>query len=107
MPTTFAPHVIHRKRKLAQKGAKPTLIDNLIWPVAIAGPAFTIPQILLIWQKHDAQGISTLTWAGYSTLAFIWFVYGILHKEKALTFSSGLNLTMNVLVLIGALLYGH
>ena len=82
------------------------LMDKLIYVVGIIGPIMTIPQVTKIWIEKNAGGISLIVWITYTITSAIWTVYGVMHKEKLIIFSSSMLFIMNLLIVIGALIYG-
>ena len=80
-------------------------LDRIIFVVGFLGPAFTIPQLWLIYVDHVADGVSVLSWASYALFNVVWILYGIVHKENAITFTYTLWLVVNSLVAVGALVY--
>ena len=80
-------------------------MDKLIYVVGIAGPLRTVPQIAKIWINKSAAGISIIAWVTYAISSAIWAVYGIMHKDKPIAISSLMFVVVNILVVIGALIY--
>lgn len=80
-------------------------LDHIIFVVGFLGPAFTIPQLWLIYVDHNAAGVSVLSWGAYAAFNVVWILYGLVHKERAITFTYTLWLIVNSLVAIGALIY--
>ncbi|MBU0598275.1 hypothetical protein KKF61_04790 [Patescibacteria group bacterium] len=80
-------------------------LDKIIYAAGIAGPIITIPQILVIWQKQDAEGVSLISWGGYLFLSVIWLIYGIAHKEKPIIVMYIANIIAQILVVLGIILY--
>lgn len=81
-------------------------IDRLVYASVIIIPLLNIHQIYKIWIYQDASGVSVITWFGFAVFAVVWLIYGIIHKEKPLIFLNiGLIITQ-VLIAIGALIYG-
>ncbi len=103
MPTHS--HADHHHHKRLRKKDTPFL-DKLIFFAALASPAMTFPQVFKIWIEQDASGVSIISWAAYTVTAFIWLAYGVAHKDKAIIISNGLWLTLDPLIVIGALIYG-
>lgn len=81
-------------------------LDVMVYVVGFLGPAFTIPQIWGIYAGANASGVSALTWGAYALFDIVWIVYGIVHKERIITFTYVLWLIMNGVVAVGALIYG-
>jgi len=82
------------------------LMDRAIYLVSIAGPIMTIPQLMKIWVNHEAAGVSIISWSSYAVIASFWLAYGLMHKEKPIIISSSLWVAMDIMVVVGALLYG-
>jgi uncharacterized protein with PQ loop repeat len=102
-------HYIKKKRikyKTNNKDKLKKLIDKLIYPIAIAGPLVTIPQIIKIWIGKEASGVSVFSWSSFVILNFIWLIYGILHKDKPIIITSGLAIVIDISIALGALIYG-
>ena len=81
-------------------------MDRLIYIIGIVGPIMTIPQVTKIWIDKNAGGISIIAWGTYTITSLCWIIYGVMHKEKPIIFSSGLFFIFDGLVVIGAILYG-
>ena len=58
-------------------------IDTLAYIVSILSLLFTADQIRINWIKHDAGGVSFLSWLFYAISAFVWLVYGLVHKDSS------------------------
>ena len=81
-------------------------LDRIIYVVGFLGPAFTIPQVYDIYAFRDATSVSVLSWSAFALLDVVWIVYGIVHKERVITFTYTLWLIANMAVAIGAMVYG-
>lgn len=81
-------------------------IDKLVYVAGILSPLFTLPQVYKIWINKSAYDISLITWIIYLFVSITWLLYGISHKEKPIiVLNLGLT-TVNLLVVIGAIIYG-
>ena len=81
-------------------------MDKLIYPVGISGPLMTLPQVWTIWSNQNARGINIFTWGWYVLIGVVWFIYGLIHKEKPIIFVQILWLIVDVLIVLGVILYG-
>ena len=106
-------HHFHRRKRIYLKHEPyphpdkwKRLIDKLVYVVGIAGPVMTLPQVTKIWLNKNAAGISLPTWITYAAASLIWTVYGVIHKDKPITISSLMFVVVNLLVVVGALIYG-
>lgn len=76
-------------------------LDKSMYVIALIPPIMTIPQLLTIWVQHKTVGISVLTWGSYAACSTLWFVYGLLHKDKPLTLTNFLLLLLQSAIVIG------
>jgi uncharacterized protein with PQ loop repeat len=112
MRTNHPLHHLHiRKRMTTRREAyqNPALLvhalDKVIYLVGFLGPISTLPQIYEIYASHNAAGISVFTWSTYTVFSVVWILYGLVHRERVITFTYCLWLIMNGLVALGAILY--
>jgi uncharacterized protein with PQ loop repeat len=81
------------------------VIRHMVLAMAVIEPLMTIPQILEIWVKQQAAGVSSLTWGFYLLSAVIWTIYGLQIKDKPIIIASILWIVMESAVLVGTLIY--
>jgi uncharacterized protein with PQ loop repeat len=86
----------HRKR-----GALVGVLDRSMYLVVLLPPIMTIPQVLTIWIDRQTEGISLMAWLTYFLVLIFWTIYGVIHKEKLITFTNGLWIIINLFVVIG------
>jgi uncharacterized protein with PQ loop repeat len=92
----------HKKRK---KSAYLVFLDKLTFVVGVIGPFTVIPQTYSIFSTKSASGVSLTTWVLIFVVTFPWILYGIAHKEKSIIVSFILWELVNLLVIIGVLMY--
>ena len=105
---------LYQKRKNLKKKYEPyphpnklkASVDDLVYAVGVLGPLFGSVQVYKIWVYKDAAGVSVLLFGSGIIFNMVWFVYGILHKEKPIILMYSLWLIINTLITIGAILYG-
>lgn len=100
----------HKYERRQIKSKKPkskyiVFLDKLTFVVGVIGPFTVLPQIYTIYTTKSAAGVSLATWALIFIVTFPWILYGIAHKEKSIIVSFILWEIMNLLVVIGVLLY--
>jgi uncharacterized protein with PQ loop repeat len=109
------PALIHNhERKRIHQNLEPyphpdkwkNLVDKLIYPVALFGIAFTIPQVITIWIENNTEGVSIISWSAYLMVASFWFLYGVLHKEKPIMLIYLMWILVEVMIVIGLLVKG-
>jgi len=81
------------------------LVLILILALAVVGPLSAIPQIYEIFATHEVAGISLLTWSFWEAISIPWFIYGIVHKDLAITVSSTFWFITQGAVIAGVLIY--
>lgn len=81
-------------------------LDRLTFVVGILGPFTVLPQIYTIFASHSAAGVSLTTWTLMFIVTFPWILYGMAHRDKTLVVSFVLWEVVNLLVIVGILLYG-
>src|SRR3989344_4768273 len=82
------------------------ILNFVITIVATASPLITLPQLFDIYTKHNASGVSSITWLAYIFTSTIWLYYGIIHREKVIIINGVLGIILGSLIYIGTLLYG-
>lgn len=73
--------------------------------IGLSSPILTLPQLLKIWGEKEVDGLSLVSWIGYTVCAGSWLVYGIIHKEKPIIISQLILFPMEILIVIGIYLY--
>lgn len=104
-------HKIHRKRK---ELGKPDIhskkwknfIDRCVYVVASIGIIMTIPQAVKIFAIKDATSVSLISWLSYIASASFWVLYGVAHKEKLIIFINIGWVIVELVVVVGILIYG-
>lgn len=66
----------------------------------------TVPQVLTIWVRHQAAGISMLSWGAYFVSAGVWLWYGLEKRDKNIYLPCLGWLMLDAAVIVGALVYG-
>ena len=108
-----AEHHIHQRKRIHQLYQKfphpnPTLkfLDNICIMIAIIMPLTTFPQIYKTWVYKNAIGMSLLMWVFHAMLVIPMLLYGIAHKVKPLIILNILWVVVDIIVIIGIMLYG-
>lgn len=80
-------------------------MDHLVYLAGFAIPIMTIPQLSQIYVSHDAHAVSAVTWGTYFVGSCFWFFYGIVHKEKPITFINAITAVIQGMIVVGIFLY--
>lgn len=106
-------HHFHTRKRIHQKHEPyphpekwKNLVDKFVYIVGGVGPIFTVPQITKIWIGQNAAGVSVIAWISYLIAALFWVAYGIMHKEKPIIFTYGIWVVLDLIIVIGAVIYG-
>ena len=106
-------HHFHKRKRIHQKlepyphpNKWKRLVDHLIYVVGIFGPIMTVPQLLKIWVEKNAAGVSAVSWTAYFFASLFWLIYGLMHKEGPIIFNAILWIILEILIVVGAMVYG-
>lgn len=105
-------HISRRKRggKALEPYPSPNiwikLLDKTAIMAGIIGPIMTLPQIWQIYHFQDATGVSALSWGAFAVLDIPFILYGFVHKNTLIQITYVLWLFVNLVVTVGAILYG-
>jgi uncharacterized protein with PQ loop repeat len=66
----------------------------------------TIPQVLTIWVRHQAAGVSLFTWSAYLLSALLWFWFGVQKQDKNIYLPCIGWIVLDMAVIVGAVIYG-
>lgn len=81
------------------------LVDRGAYFFGIITPFFTIPQLYEIFQKQSAEGVSLITWGTFTISSVFWICYGVIHKETPIIISQILWTILQLLIVMGILIY--
>lgn len=105
-------HHLHTRKRIYKKLEQyphpqklKRVVDYLVYFASIAIPIFTLPQIYKIFSELNAQGVSPVSWGAYGASNLIWLFYGIVHKETPLILVNAIMMTLNFIVMLGAIIY--
>jgi len=80
-------------------------LDDLALVVGIIQPLTTLPQIFLIYSKHDASGVSLFMWASYDIASIILLMYGYRHKLPPIIWSQTLWLIVQTPMMLSVFIF--
>jgi uncharacterized protein with PQ loop repeat len=98
-------HHHSKKRKLPASNFWARFLDRVTLAVGVIGPLTTIPQITKIIESRHAIGVSELSWGGAAFFDIPFLLYGIAHKDRAITTTYSLWLIGNSLIVALAIFY--
>lgn len=80
-------------------------LKRLLGSLSIFTMVMTIPQVLTIWIRHQAAGVSLLSWGAYLVSATVWLWYGVQKRDKNIYLPCMGWILLDVAVIVGALVY--
>ena len=80
-------------------------LKRLLGSLSIFTMLMTIPQVLTIWIRHQAAGVSLLSWGAYLVSAAFWLWYGVQKRDKNIYLPCVGWLLLDAAVIAGALVY--
>lgn len=81
-------------------------LDRVMMVAAFIHPLTAMPQVYAIYATQDATGVSLATWLGFMVLGLVFLSYAIVHKIKPMIVTQVLWYVVDLLIVIGVLLYG-
>ena len=81
-------------------------LDKTTFVAGILGPFTVVPQAWEIFTTHQAGGVSAIAWLLLFIVTLPWVFYGFAHKDKTIIASFILWEIMNLVVFVGAVMYG-
>ena len=96
-----------KKSQASLRAMEGRVIDKMMGMVSIVGPVSASPQVVEIFTKQSAQGVSLLSWVMYLMLGVISLSYGLFHKLKPIVVSQILWTIMDLVVIAGILMYSR
>ncbi len=87
----------HRKNKDA--------FNYLVYFFMIATPLFELPQLIDIFSRHSASGISIWTWGFFLLSSVVWFIYSVRQKLIPIMMSNILYFLIEVGIVAGIIMY--
>ncbi|MBP9738517.1 hypothetical protein KBD20_02420 [Candidatus Saccharibacteria bacterium] len=95
-----------RKKKQSLRSLEKQTVDKMMGSVAFISPLSATPQIITIFGKQEAAGVSLISWSMYLVIGLITLAYGFFHKLRPIIISQTLWTIMNILIVIGVIMYG-
>jgi uncharacterized protein with PQ loop repeat len=97
------PHGLQRNIDGAAHGTK---LRRVLGFTSGATLLMTIPQVLTIWLRHEAAGVSLISWSAYLASAALWLWYGIERRDRNIYLPCIGWLALDAGVIVGVLVYG-
>ena len=99
------PHGLH-PRVATETAEARTPLRRVLGFMSVATMLLTIPQVLTIWLRHEAAGVSVISWGAYFVSATLWFWYGLERRDRNIYLPCIGWLALDAAVIAGAVVYG-
>ncbi|HEX7327248.1 MAG TPA: hypothetical protein VF428_01760 [Casimicrobiaceae bacterium] len=96
------PHQMH-----AAPGAAPakSAMSRILAAMSVVTMAMTVPQVWLIWVRHEASGVSLVSWSAYLASALLWFWHGLRLRDRNIYLACIGWIVLDAGVITGVLVY--
>lgn len=84
---------------LMDKRSKDT-VNVMAYVLGVGGNLAALPQIIRAW-SGSAPGLSALTWILYACIGFVWLVYAIQRKQRALIVAQSACILADIAIVAG------
>jgi uncharacterized protein with PQ loop repeat len=81
------------------------MINRLCAVFAVLMPLTTMPQIIQIYTTKNVSGLSLSTWILYTIGCIPFLLFGLMYRHKQLVVLNALWMVMQVVIIVGILLY--
>ena len=97
------PHGLQRN---IERSPRATALRRVLGFMSVVTMLMTIPQVLTIWLRHEAAGVSVISWGAYLASAALWLWYGLEQRDRNIYLPCIGWLALDAAVIAGALVYG-
>lgn len=77
----------------------PYWVDWLGYVAAFCTTVAFVPQVVLVWRRRSAEGVSTLMYIVLTAGIALWFTYGVLLQSWPIIIANGVTLMLALAVL--------
>ena len=86
--------------------APATGLQKVLRGMSVFTMLMTIPQVYVVWAKHDVAGVSLLSWLAYLLSAVLWFAYGWQKHDKTIYLACIGWILLDAAIVAGVIIYG-
>ncbi len=88
-----------------ERNPQKRFIDNVCTIFSIIMPLTTLPQIIQLFTSQSAQDLSLVMWVLYCIGVIPFLIFGVMHKERQLVVLNSLWLVVQLVMIIGIVMY--
>jgi uncharacterized protein with PQ loop repeat len=81
-------------------------MKRLLGAASIFTLVMSVPQALTIWVRHQAAGVSLISWGAYLASAVLWLVYGLRKHDRNIYLPCLGWIAVDAAVILGILVNG-
>ena len=81
-------------------------LEKILRGLSVFTMLMTIPQVYIVWVRHDVAGVSLLSWLAYLLSACLWFVYGLQKGDKTIYVACIGWILLDAAIVAGVVVYG-
>jgi uncharacterized protein with PQ loop repeat len=85
------------------RAAPATSLEKVLRGMSVFTMLMTIPQVYIVWVRHDVAGVSLLSWLAYLISAVLWFVYGWQKGDKTIYMACIGWVLLDLAIVVGVL----
>ena len=90
-----------------QTGLRSALgLGRLLRVFSVLTMLMTVPQVVTVWSRPGAGGVSLATWLFYLLSAILWLVYGVRRRDKTIYLACIGWILLDAAIVIGVLRHG-
>ena len=89
-----------------KEGAPVSGLEKILRGMSVFTMLMTVPQVYIVWVRHDVGGVSILSWLAYLLSACLWFVYGVQKRDKTIYLACVGWILLDAAVVAGVVAFG-
>lgn len=90
----------------ADEGTPVSALEKVLRGLSVFTMLMTVPQVYIVWVRHDVAGVSLLSWLAYLLSACLWFVYGVQKGDKTIYIACIGWVLLDAAIVAGIIVYG-
>jgi uncharacterized protein with PQ loop repeat len=88
-----------------QRPAPKPLMQRLLGSASIFSLVMTLPQVLMIWGRRNADGVSLFSWTAYLITSLLWLCYGLQERDKNIYLPCIAWIALDSAIILGIIIY--
>lgn len=82
-------------------------LEPIMLFMGLVSPIATLPQLYKLYFSHTqhVHGLSLTTWSMYALISFLWFFYGLYHKNPTIWVGNFLGALAYLAMVVGIIMF--